>query len=96
MRITTDERALGNATVDLPHRERCKITQWRSSCGTSTAVRTCYSPSHASTKPSGSPGVDANINVQPVTTEQEATALNFAGSPTLLIDGRDPFLGKAT
>jgi hypothetical protein len=41
-------------------------------------------------------GVDANINVQPVTTEQEATALNFAGSPTLLIDGRDPFLGKAT
>jgi hypothetical protein len=35
--------------------------------------------------------VDVTISVEPVTTDQEAAALKFAGSPTVLIDGRDPF-----
>src|ERR671934_2267400 len=34
-------------------------------------------------------GVDAPIEMREVTTEEEAVALRFPGSPTIRIDGRD-------
>lgn len=38
---------------------------------------------------------DAAIEDRTVTTPEEAERLPFRGSPTVLIDGRDPFLGRA-
>lgn len=37
----------------------------------------------------GQPNVE--VALQAVETEEEAASLGFAGSPTILIDGRDPF-----
>jgi len=34
-------------------------------------------------------GIDAELEVREVTTQQEAEALGFPGSPTILVDGRD-------
>jgi len=34
---------------------------------------------------------DANVERQLVTTTEQAEAIGFRGSPTVLIDGRDPF-----
>lgn len=38
-------------------------------------------------------GQKAAVVVRTVTTENEAAAAGFAGSPTILIDGHDPFPG---
>ena len=40
-------------------------------------------------------GRDAAVVVRTVTTDLEADRLGFAGSPTILIDGHDPFPGAA-
>ena len=34
-------------------------------------------------------GVDADVHVREVTTHEEAEALRFPGSPTIIVDGRD-------
>jgi hypothetical protein len=34
------------------------------------------------------------IALEPVETHQEAERLGFVGSPTILVDGRDPFVGR--
>ena len=36
-------------------------------------------------------GIDADVRVQLVNTPEAAQAHNFRGSPTILIDGNDPF-----
>ena len=38
-------------------------------------------------------GIDGAIELQRVETPEEAVSLRFRGSPTLLIDGADPFAG---
>lgn len=40
-------------------------------------------------------GRDVRVVVRTVTTETEAALLGFAGSPTILVDGDDPFPGDA-
>ena len=35
--------------------------------------------------------LDANLSYQPIETPEEAEKLSFVGSPTVLIDGTDPF-----
>lgn len=40
-------------------------------------------------------GVEAAIGARLVRTEAEAVDLGFAGSPTILIDGRDPFPARS-
>jgi len=37
-------------------------------------------------------GVEATVATRPVETHEEAIALEFRGSPTVLVDGEDPFL----
>ncbi len=37
-------------------------------------------------------GLDERIDLQVVGSQEEAERLAFVGSPTILIDGRDPFL----
>jgi hypothetical protein len=39
---------------------------------------------------------DAAIALEPVETHEEAVRLGFRGSPTILVDGRDPFAGDGT
>lgn len=34
-------------------------------------------------------GIDAEVEVREVTTQEDAEALRFPGSPTILVDGRD-------
>jgi len=36
-------------------------------------------------------GIDADVRVQLVNTPEAAQAHNFRGSPTILVDGKDPF-----
>jgi hypothetical protein len=36
-------------------------------------------------------GIDAQVLEQLVESEEQADAIGFTGSPTLLVDGRDPF-----
>jgi hypothetical protein len=40
-------------------------------------------------------GVEPSISYEEITTAEEAEGVGFAGSPTILIDGRDPFRGGA-
>ncbi|MGQ0616696.1 MAG: thioredoxin family protein [Acidimicrobiia bacterium] len=40
-------------------------------------------------------GVEAAIGARLVRTEAEAVGLSFAGSPTILVDGRDPFPARS-
>ncbi len=44
----------------------------------------------------GLAGRNAAVVVRTITTETEATQLGFAGSPTILVDGEDPFPGDAS
>ncbi|GAB3603322.1 thioredoxin domain-containing protein [Microbacterium aureliae] len=44
----------------------------------------------------GDLGIDADIAVRLITTPDEAVAAGFAGSPTILLDGADPFGGAPT
>ena len=37
---------------------------------------------------------DAVISMEPVETDEEARRLGFRGSPTILVDGRDPFANE--
>ena len=37
-------------------------------------------------------GLDVSLSYQRIETSEDAMKYSFAGSPTLLIDGRDPFL----
>ena len=39
---------------------------------------------------------DAVISLEPVETHEEAARLGFRGSPTILVDGRDPFADEST
>lgn len=41
-------------------------------------------------------GRDATVEMRTVETVEDAQELGFAGSPSILIDGRDPFGGDAT
>ena len=36
-------------------------------------------------------GIDADLSLREVATQEEAEALRFLGSPTILVDGEDPF-----
>ncbi len=38
---------------------------------------------------------DIDLVMQPVETAEEAAAVGFAGSPSILIDGADPFAGSS-
>jgi hypothetical protein len=40
-------------------------------------------------------GMDAEFSYQRIETREEAEKYQFAGSPTLLIDGKDPFASEA-
>jgi hypothetical protein len=40
-------------------------------------------------------GVEPSISYEEITTPEEAERVGFVGSPTILIDGRDPFRGGA-
>ena len=54
----------------------------------------CYTPAEHNLRAALSQtGHDAAVVVRIVTTENEAVAIGFAGSPTILIDGHDPFPG---
>lgn len=41
-------------------------------------------------------GVDADVRQRVVTSPEEATAMGMNGSPTILIDGADPFSADAS
>ena len=41
-------------------------------------------------------GADANVELRRVETPEEAERIGFAGSPTILIDGHDPFPSDST
>ena len=38
-------------------------------------------------------GADLDVSLQRVETDEDAERLRFVGSPTILLDGRDPFAG---